>query len=102
MFENIINHKRYIGQTIKNYKERWTEHYNAKDTFYFHNALRKYGWESFSKYILVQTKEFKNTPENLIKIQKALDQNKQSGRSTEKYEKWLTIIQSFYSDTFLS
>ena len=32
------------------------------------------------------------------KIQKAFDQNKQSGRSTEKYEKWLTIIQSFYSD----
>ena len=73
MFENIINHKRYIGQTTKNYKERWTEHYNAKDTFYFHNALRKYGWESFSKYVLVQTKEFENTPENLIKIQKALD-----------------------------
>ena len=73
MFENIINHKRYIGQTTKNYKERWTEHYNAKDTFYFHNALRKYRWESFSKYVLVQTKEFENTPENLIKIQKALD-----------------------------
>lgn len=73
MFENIINHKRYIGQTTKNYKERWTEYYNAKDTFYFHNALRKYGWKSFSKYVLVQTKEFENTSENLIKIQKALD-----------------------------
>ena len=57
-FVNNINHKKYVGQSI-NVFERRNQHkyrYNVnKDSGYnsaFHSALRKYGWNNFSFYIL--------------------------------------------------
>ena len=53
-FTNLINDKKYIGQSI-DVQERISQHkYRYKlenDTGYksaFHSALRKYGWENFS------------------------------------------------------
>lgn len=48
---NKINNKIYIGFTSKTIEERFQEHVNSaiyhKDKIYFHNAIRKYGKESF-------------------------------------------------------
>lgn len=48
--ENKINHKVYIGQTIKTLEERKCEHlkyvHNGKG-FRFHKAIRKYGEDNF-------------------------------------------------------
>lgn len=46
---NLINGKRYIGQTIKTIEERKYQHlWECKDSgLYFHNALKKYGPENF-------------------------------------------------------
>lgn len=52
LFKNKINNKIYIGQTYNKYSERWTSHKNATDNFYIHRAIRKYGWDSFEKYVL--------------------------------------------------
>lgn len=53
-FTNLINNKKYIGQSI-DIQERISQHkyrYKVKnDSGYrcaFHSALRKYGWENFS------------------------------------------------------
>lgn len=48
---NKINNKCYIGQTTQSLKRRMYNHkydaLNNTDNSYFHNAIRKYGWESF-------------------------------------------------------
>ena len=47
---NIINGKSYIGQTAYSLNERWLSHLSdmvkKKDNNYFHNAIRKYGWDN--------------------------------------------------------
>jgi len=54
--ENLLNGKRYIGQTIKSLAKRKSRHhseafiFNKKGKFY--DALRKYGWDNFSWHIL--------------------------------------------------
>lgn len=49
---NKINDKSYIGQTVFSLKERKGKHVNEtlnkKDNIYFHNAMRKYGFSSFT------------------------------------------------------
>ena len=54
--ENIVNNKKYIGQSI-NIKYRWTHHKwclnnNCHENKYFQNAWNKYGEENFKFYIL--------------------------------------------------
>ena len=57
-FKNKINGKIYIGQTTKSLKRRVIQHVtNSKTTTkvhktYFHNALNKYGIESFELQII--------------------------------------------------
>lgn len=51
IYTNKLNNKVYIGQTIDENRRR-LEHLNAKDDFYFHKALRKYGIENFDYKIL--------------------------------------------------
>lgn len=63
-FTNKINNKKYIGQSV-DIKQRWRLHKTSafspdnKDyNSYFHNALRKYGWDNFNKEVLTEcTKE---------------------------------------------
>lgn len=52
-FENLINHKKYIGQTIRNPQVRYAQHfYQIDDGTVFHNALKKYGKENFLFYVI--------------------------------------------------
>lgn len=55
LLRNLINNKVYVGQSINIYY-RWNQHkYNAlnnKLDDYLHRAIRKYGWENFSKEII--------------------------------------------------
>lgn len=48
---NLINNKKYVGQTTLTIEERWSQHiYDAifkYDDFYFHKAIRKYKKENF-------------------------------------------------------
>lgn len=48
---NKVNGKQYVGQTVRTVADRWTRHVSAsktqQDNNYFHNAIRKYGRESF-------------------------------------------------------
>lgn len=49
---NKVNLKIYIGQTTIGIKKRMRSHKSdaklSKSNSYFHNAIRKYGWDSFS------------------------------------------------------
>ena len=53
--ENLINHHKYIGQSINIY-ERWKNHNRVsrikKDNYPIHCAIRKYGIENFSFEII--------------------------------------------------
>ena len=49
--ENLINHKIYIGQSIQ-IQHRLQKHKCAKDNFYIHRAIQKYGKENFSYDII--------------------------------------------------
>lgn len=60
-YTNLINGKKYIGQTI-NPEERYKAHYsnafNSNHSEYnsvFHKAVRKYGWNNFKYEILLTT-----------------------------------------------
>lgn len=44
---NLVNNKVYIGQTERTLKERWGQHKYSKGCKYLHNAILKYGAESF-------------------------------------------------------
>lgn len=78
MFVNNINGKVYIGQTITKFYSRFCCHYGdaftKKDYLPFHIAIRKYGWENFSKYILWQSELiYESNPENKKLIKKETD-----------------------------
>ena len=49
---NIKNNKVYIGITKQNPKRRWQNGYGYIDNDYFYNAIKKYGWKSFTHEIL--------------------------------------------------
>lgn len=46
---NNINNKKYIGQTIRTIEKRWKQHASdsKRCSYYFHNAIKKYGIENF-------------------------------------------------------
>lgn len=66
MAVNLINDKKYVGQTVNFYKRK-SSHINSKDNRYFHNALRKYGKDVFKWVILCEcmTKEELNIRETM-------------------------------------
>jgi group I intron endonuclease len=58
---NVINGKIYIGLTTRSFKERIIGHRSDAlkgSTTYFHNALRKYGFENFEWVVIDECKEF--------------------------------------------
>ncbi|HIC5345224.1 TPA: GIY-YIG nuclease family protein [Salmonella enterica] len=63
---NLVNQKAYIGITKRDPMQRWWEHCNSaqKGSDYFiHQAIRKYGEESFSVQVLAQTKSLEDLKE---------------------------------------
>lgn len=59
-YTNLLNNKKYIGQTIRTLKQRHSEHISdsyknttKKYNLPIHNAIRKYGIENFSLELLV-------------------------------------------------
>lgn len=67
LFYNKSNQKLYVGKTVNKFNLRWNEHkYNAFTKLsknYFYNALRKYTWEGFERYVIFQTEELDNKQE---------------------------------------
>lgn len=78
MFVNNINNKVYIGQTITKFYNRFTAHFGdafrTQDNLPFHIALRKYGWDNFSRYILWQSEVYSRNQENYMIIKQVLDE----------------------------
>jgi group I intron endonuclease len=61
----VENNKAYIGYTTRSIDDRWREHINMVNRgskFHFHNAIRKYGLNSFIHEILIN-REFENIKE---------------------------------------
>lgn len=100
MVENMINHKKYIGQS-KNIKKRFKSHhlvdyknehsptYNTK----FYQAIRKYGIDNFRVIILQLCKE-EDLDELEIKFIKDFDTFKNGYNSTEGGQFWCPNIHS--------
>lgn len=49
---NLINGKKYIGQTSQKPEQRWASGRGYKGSPHFWNAIQKYGWDNFSHEIL--------------------------------------------------
>jgi len=47
IYINLINGKKYVGQTIQKNNKRYNQHKNGKDNLLLHNAINKYGIENF-------------------------------------------------------
>ena len=64
VFNNKVNGKIYVGKTTELYSLRWNEHkYNAFTAVkknYFYNALRKYSWNGFDRFVIFQTEELES------------------------------------------
>lgn len=56
---NIINGKKYIGQTTKiPYTLRWKSQENSyRSSSKFYNAIKKYGWQNFKHEVIEQIQE---------------------------------------------
>lgn len=84
-YTNQINNKVYIGQTINEYKRKYAHKHTLNSwRSYFHNAIKKYGYDKFVYEILEEiddadTKELKiklNTLEQkYISVYKSNDPN---------------------------
>lgn len=68
---NKTNNKKYIGITSKKVNKRWGNNGKGYKKGYFHNAIKKYGWDNFEHLILYENlseKDAKNKEIELIKI----------------------------------
>ena len=52
LITNLINGKRYIGQTSKSLEQRWYLHQHRPNCKALHSAIKKYGADNFSIEIL--------------------------------------------------
>lgn len=80
---NLTNHKAYIGITTRDPINRWWEHcnnaHNGSD-YFIHQAIRKYGEESFSVQLIAQAK----TIEDLKELEIILIEQHGTHMSTQK------------------
>ncbi len=53
---NLLNNKKYIGQTMRPVKQRWSEHVRERDDSPIHRAIKKYGKDNF-KFEIIETVE---------------------------------------------
>ena len=55
LLTNSVNGKQYVGQTIKDHEDRWSQHITearGKSQQLIHRAIRKHGVEKFSTAVL--------------------------------------------------
>jgi len=60
LITNLVNNKKYVGQTINDPLKRWTAHKSKTKSgsdFAINNALRKYGVENFQFEVIDDTNE---------------------------------------------
>ena len=59
MYENVLNHKKYIGQTSQTLSQRAGKNGEKyKNCTYFYRAILKYGWDNFKSSILEENLTF--------------------------------------------
>lgn len=81
MITNLLNGKKYIGQTIYSLEHRWLRHLSAArcgSKFRFHSAIRKYGPDPWKKEILFEADDLsliREQEEKLIYQHKTLQKN---------------------------
>lgn len=100
MVINLINNKKYIGQSI-NIKQRFLSNHqydfkNPKNSSYnskFYQALRKYGWENFAVIVLNICKKEQLNEQEIYYIQK-YDTFKNGYNSTLGGQNWTPNIHS--------
>jgi len=76
MFVNKKNKKRYIGQTIRTLKRRFSRHINDLPKFYFQKSLEKHGWDNFDVF-------FYSCPPELLSDHETF---------------WIRVLGTFYKD----
>lgn len=81
--ENLINHKKYIGQS-KNLKKRFSDHlYELRNGKYFNNHLQrswdKHGQENFNIYIICYCNEKELNKKEIYYIDLYNTMNKEFG-----------------------
>lgn len=59
-YTNTVNNKIYIGQTIYEDK-RINQHKQCYGKCIFHNAIKKYGWDSFKYEVIYRTNEIEDS-----------------------------------------
>ncbi|AFO10364.1 homing endonuclease [Escherichia phage ECML-4] len=80
---NLTNQKAYIGITTRDPIDRWWEHCNNAQNgsdYFIHQAIRKYGEESFSVQVIAQT----NSIEDLKELEIILIKQHGTHMSTQK------------------
>lgn len=82
--KNNINGKIYIGQTCQTPKARW-KNGNGYNGRHFRNAIKKYGWENFSHFVLIDhlTQEQANLIQPIL-IEKYNTRNPNKGYNVQK------------------
>ena len=76
-YTNLINNKRYIGQTLWE-EQRYNQHKNCYEDSIFHRAIKKYGFENFEYTILFESddiNELNNKEKEFIKAYNCLIPN---------------------------
>ena len=70
---NKINGKKYVGQTCQKVSDRWGNGSTYSNSKHFYRAIKKYGWDNFNHFIIVD-KLTKDEADSLeIKLIKAYD-----------------------------
>lgn len=79
LLENVINGKKYIGQTSQSPNERWKNGNGYYNQGAIWDAIQKYGWENFTHTILedniLTQKEANEKEQKYIKIYDCLAKN---------------------------
>ena len=60
---NLINGKKYIGQTVNSVEKRFNDHSNPNNDCYLGRAIRKYGKENFKVELVCKANSLKELNE---------------------------------------
>lgn len=81
---NKINNKKYIGQTIRSFRDRIHEYEKGFGNMYINNAFKKYGWDNFEFKIIDTANDLNELNEKEIGyIKQYNSNNKEFGYNIE-------------------